>query len=246
MNSRPWTLVTGGAKGLGAQICKTLSAQGYSVLIHYRKSYEEAVKVRDYCRQQGVSAECIQGDFSSTDDVNQFIDQLKDQFPNIAAIVNNVGNYLISGPLQTSDAEWQALFQVNLHAPISLIRALLPSLIENLGAIVNIGVAGLNHLPSDTYSTAYTTAKLALWATTRAFANELAPFGVRANMVSPGMLENTVDRPKDVNALPMRRLGTLEETARVVAFLLSGENSYINGQNIEVAGGIRLFKLGKE
>lgn len=238
---RVWTLVTGGGKGLGAKICETLALEGHSLLIHYNTSNQAAFAIRNLCRQLGSHAECIQGDFSSSDSVEMFIEKLTADFPRIGTLINGVGNYKVQAPLSTTDAEWLALFQTNLHAPISLIRALLSSLKEHKGSIINFGVAGIHHVPADLYATAFTASKLALWMTTRALAKELAPSGVRINMVSPGMLENTIDRPKDLSVLPMKRLGTLFEVARVVVFLLSNENSYITGQNIEVAGGVRLI-----
>lgn len=236
-----WTLVTGGAKGLGAEICKALAAQGHHILVHYRKSYEEAVLIKDFCMGYGMNADIIQGDFSSTKKVNEFIADLKKRFPNsIAHLINNVGNYLISSTLVTSDEEWKALFQTNLLAPIAIMRALMPSLVKLQGSIINIGVAGINQVPSDTYSTAYTASKLALWMTSKALAKEFASAGVRINMISPGVLENTIDSESIINFVPMKRLGTLSEVARLVAFLLDEKNSYITGQNIEVGGGIRI------
>lgn len=112
----------------------------------------------------------------------------------------------------------------------------MPSILQQKGAIVNIGVSGIQHVLADVHSTAYTSAKLALWAVTKAFAKEFASKGIRVNMVSPGVLEKTVDAP----ALPMGRRATFAETARVVVFLLAEEKSYITGQKIEVAGGVRL------
>ncbi len=236
-----WTLVTGGAKGLGAEICKTLAAQGHNILIHYRSSYEEALLIKDLCCGYGVKADIIQGDFSSMEQVNEFITILQKRFPHsIAKLVNNVGNYCVSLPLETADKEWLALFQTNLHAPVALMRALMPVLVELKGNIVNIGVAGIIHVPSDIYSTAYTATKLALWMTSKALAKEFALHGVRVNMVSPGALENTVNGETIIKFVPMQRLGSLKEAARVVAFLFDDENSYITGQNIEVGGGIRL------
>jgi NAD(P)-dependent dehydrogenase (short-subunit alcohol dehydrogenase family) len=236
-----WTLVTGGAKGLGAEICKTLAMRGHNILIHYRSSYEEAISIKDVCCAYGVKADIIQGDFSSLEQVNAFIMTLQERFPDsVANLVNNVGNYCISHPLETADEEWLALFQTNLHAPVALMRALMPILVLLKGSIVNIGVAGINHVPSDVYSTAYTASKLALWMTSKALAKEFAPKGVRVNMVSPGVLENAVDAGSAIKSVPMGRLGLLKEVARVVAFLLDDDNSYITGQNIEVGGGVRL------
>lgn len=239
-NQTRWTLVTGGAKGLGAEICRCLAAKGRNLLIHYNTSALEALQVRDACRGVGVEAECVQGDFSSSETVDEFLNTLRSRSYAIEILINNVGNYCIKPALETSDAEWQALFQTNLHAPVALMRALLPTIIEQSGAIINIGVAGISHVPTDVYCTAYTASKLALWMTTRALALELAPKGVRVNMISPGVLENSIDKQRLQPLIPMQRPGSLYEVARVVAFLLEQESGYITGQNIEVAGGLRL------
>ena len=236
-----WTLVTGGAKGLGAEICKTLAMRGHNIIIHYSSSYEEAILIKDVCCAYGVKTDIIQGDFSSLEQVNTFIMALQERYPDsIANLVNNVGNYCVSHPLKTADEEWIALFLSNLHAPVALMRALMPVMVVLKGSVINIGVAGINHVPSDIYSTAYTASKLALWMTSKALAKEFAPQGVCVNMVSPGVLENAVDAERAVKSVPMGRLGLLEEAARVVAFLLDDNNSYITGQNIEVGGGVRL------
>ncbi len=235
-----WAIITGGAKGLGAEICKCLAAKGHNLLIHYNTSALEAFQIKETCREFGVKAECIQGDFSSSESVDKFLRNLLDNSFKIEILVNNAGNYCIKSQLETSDAEWQALFQTNLHAPVALVRALLPTLIEQRGAIINIGVAGINQVHADIYCTAYTASKLALWMTTRSLARELAPRGVRVNMVSPGVLDNSIDKQRLQPQLPMQRPGSLHEVARVVAFLLETESGYITGQNIEVAGGLRL------
>ena len=95
-------------------------------------------------------------------------------------------------------------------------------------------------LRADVNATAYTITKLGLWMLTRSLAKELAPSQVRVNMVSPGYLDISVDLPEDVSKLPMGRSGTTKEVANIIALLLDKQSSYITGQNIEVAGAVRL------
>lgn len=237
---KAWTLVTGGAKGLGAEICRTLAKKGCNIVVHYNTSFAQAQEVVDECLREGVFADCIQGDFSTCQTTQDFIQNYLSRFPMTENLINNVGNYFLGSALETSLQNWCVLFQTNLHAPLALIQALTPSLKESKGNIINIGVAGIANVRTDTYSTAYSTTKTALWMLTRSLASQLSSFGVRVNMVSPGYLQNSVDFPKNPVDLPMGRLGTLEETARVVAFLLDPASSYITGQNLEVAGGVRL------
>lgn len=235
-----WTLVTGGAKRLGAEICTTLASKGHNILVHYNSSKNEAVDVVKACTRYGVKAESVQGDFSSKETTIKFLNVLQERFPDIENLVNNVGNYIVKPALATSVNEWYDLFQTNLHAPFILTKGLAASIQAARGSIVNIGVAGVNSVQADTYSTAYTATKLSLCMLTKSLALELASSGVRVNMVSPGYLDNAVDKPLDWSSVPMKRAGVPSEIARVVAFLLEDESSYITGQNIEVAGGLRL------
>jgi len=233
------TLVTGGAKNLGREIVLKLARNNQDLLIHYNKSKMEAFELVKECRSLGVEAEAIFGDFSNLQGMQAFIDFLK-PFKKIKNIVNNVGNYLVKPILETSLNEMNALFMTNLSAPLFLIQSLIPSIKEERGSIVNIGVCGIDHGRAEIYSTAYSMTKASLLMLTRTLAKDLALFDVTVNMVSPGMLEGSMDAPKSVKDMPMKRFGTNQEVADVVLFLLNPNNHYITGQNIEVAGGLRL------
>lgn len=235
-----WTLVTGAAKRLGAEICGQLAAKGHSIVVHYNTSRIEAESAVNGLRKMGVQAESIQGDFSTIPGTQDFIERYLERFPKTKFLVNNVGNYLVKKASETNSEEWLDLFQTNLNAPAAISNALLPSLIQEKGSIVNIGVSGLTSARADTYCPAYTSSKMGLLLLTKSLAKQLAPKHVRVNMVSPGLLENAVDMPKDLTIVPMHRAGTLEEVAQVVCFLFEPENSYITGQNIEISGGLRL------
>lgn len=235
-----WTLVTGGAKRLGAEICRTLARQGHSLVIHYRTSQKEAEEVAAYCRNLGVKAETLQGDFVSRGSTEEFLTRYLSHFSETQFLVNNVGSYLTAPASETTLEEWEALFQSNANAPFAIIKSLAEPLKRHQGAIVNLGIAGLESSRADLYSTAYTCAKLSLLKLTRSLAREWAASQVRVNMVSPGYLENAVDLPRDLASLPMRRPAALSEVSGMIAYLLSSDSRYITGQNIEIAGGVRL------
>lgn len=235
-----WTLVTGGAKRLGAGICLALAEKRMPILVHYNTSALEAQKVAAECRAFGVSAEVIQGDFSTSEGVDLFVKQCLRRFPLVGNLINNVGNYLVKSAAETSPEEWNTLFQTNLNAPFALSHGLLSGIRNNRGSIINIGVVGAGRMAADTYSTAYLTSKTALWMLTKSLAKELAPALVRVNMVSPGYIENATDLPEDIFSIPMHRPATVSEIARVVAFLMDEKSNYITGQNIEIGGGVRL------
>lgn len=235
-----WTLVTGGARRLGAEICRVLSEQGHNIVVHYNKSRHDAESVAEHCRQQGVKADIIQGDFSTRESTLAFARSYQNRFPDTKNLINNVGNYLISPVLETSVDQWYEMFQNNLHVPFTLIQTLSSSIKKQQGCIINIGVVGIGNVHAENYCTAYSCAKMALLMLTKSVARELAPFHARANMVSPGYLDIAVDLPDDLKSLPMGRAAEPKEVARVVAFLLDSKSGYITGQNIEVAGSVRL------
>lgn len=235
-----WTLVTGGAKNLGAAICVELARQGYSIAIHYKNSVDEAYQIAEECRKFQVDAEPIQGDFSTVKSTQKFINSYLKKFPETKNLINNVGNYFLGATLNTPIEQWCALFQTNLHAPFMLVQSLLPAMEKFKGSIINIGFAGMNASRADTYATSYALTKSALLTLTKSLSLELASKGMNVNMVSPGYLENAVDLPKDLTKIPMNRAAKNSEVAEVVAFLLSDKARYITGQNIEVAGGVKL------
>lgn len=231
------TLVTGGAKNLGREICLTLAKNNYDIVVHYKNSSQNAQAVVNECLAFGVKATAVFGDFSTISGVNAFLVDNATHFGNLKNIVNNVGNYLVKPILETTSDEVNDLFCTNLLAPLLLIQKNLPALKASKGSIINIGVAGIDHGRAENYSTAYSMTKGSLLMLTRSLAKDLAQFDVAVNMVSPGVLENSVDAP---NSLPMKRPGTYREVAEVILFLLNQNNHYITGQNIEVAGGLRL------
>lgn len=233
-------LVTGGAKNLGATICKTLAQAGYSIVVHYRNSEEDANQVVEECLKYNVEADSIRGDFSSLASTEIFIKEYLARFQDTCHLINNVGEYAIGSSLETSVEQWYYLFQTNLHTPYLLIRSLLPSIKKEQGSIINIGISGLNAVRADTYSTAYDITKMGLLSLTKSLALEMGQHQVRVNMVSPGYLETSIDLPKDITHIPLGRTATRQEVAEFVLYLLSDKARYITGQNIEIAGGNRL------
>lgn len=231
-------LVTGGAKGLGAEIAVQLAANGHDVLIHFRNSKKEAEEVVKRCEAFGVSARALQGDFATHEMLKKLIEELS-VYSQVKGIVNNVGNYLIAPLKETENSDWSALFQTNFFAPVFLTKTLLPSICEQKGGIVNIGVVGLNSARAFLQAAAFTATKSALWSYTRSLAKEMAPHLIPVNMVSPSYLENAVDLP-NLDTLPMKRSVSLRDAAKLVSLLFEEESRSITGQNIEITAGVGL------
>ncbi len=235
-----WTLVTGGAKRLGAAIVRTLANEGRNCVIHYRNSKTEAEQLKDELRALGCQAETIYGDLSTIDSTRSFLSEYLSRFEETEILVNNVGNYAL-GPASSTDPKTALdLFQVNVISALMLCQAMIPSLKKCRGHIINLGIAGTSQSFANTHATLYNMTKLSLSMLTKSLAKELAPFHVAVNMVSPGYIENSVDLSSDPRHIPWGRPATLAEVAGAVRFLTSPQSSYMTGQNLEISGGTRL------
>lgn len=233
-----YTLITGGAKNLGSKLAEHLALEGHSVVIQYRNSASSAEEVVQRCRAYGAEAHLIRGNFETIADIEAFLAEYRERFPETKHLVNNAGSYFLGSALHTPQQEWENLLLTNLHLPFMLSKALSGSIIASKGTMTMLGVAGLTCARGDTYSAAYTIAKQALLQLTKSLAKELVAHGVRVNMVSPGYLVNAVDMPVDAKKIPIGYPSTFEEVAKVVSFIINAET--ITGQNIEIAGGVRL------
>jgi NAD(P)-dependent dehydrogenase (short-subunit alcohol dehydrogenase family) len=238
-----WTLVTGGAKRLGAAICRKLAQSGHPLVIHYNISLEEAKTLQKECRGYGVPVEIIQGSFTTFASTDEFLSRYIKQFPSTKNLINNVGSYLLAHIEETNPEDAYKLFQTNFFTPFLLVQKLLPAIKQENGSIINLGISGLAGPKANVGSPIYFATKAALWSLTKSLAKELAPHAVRVNMVSPGLLENAIDLEKNPNLLkqvPMGHTGKLVDVATTIDFLLTDASNYITGQNIEIAGGLGL------
>lgn len=235
-----WTLVTGGAGRLGSAIAHALANRGKNLIIHYRRSQAAAYALADELRKKGIQVETIQGDFSTVQGLDDFVQRYLSEFSATEGLIYTIGDYLLGSALETSSQKLGELFQPNLFAALDLARALSPALTKQRGQIITIGMVGCDEIRANSHAFAYNLTKVSLWMLTKSLAKELAKEGVRVNMVSPGYMEESIDLPENVNKIPLKRLATHEEVARAVAFLADPGSSYITGQNLEVAGGVRL------
>lgn len=233
-------LVTGGAKRLGRALVERLAATDRHVFIHCRESQDEAGRLETSLAQRGCSASRLVGDLAAPEDVARMAGEVMAAGHPLRLLVHNVGRYPL-GALESFPAEeFSRVLQVNLVAPFALTQALLPAMGRG-SHVVHIGYAGVESLAGDAHNTAYLVSKTGLLVLTKSWAQALGPKGIRVNMVSPGILDNSVELPKDPGTwVPLGRLGALSDIAETVAFLDSPAAEYITGVNIDVAGGYML------
>jgi 3-oxoacyl-[acyl-carrier protein] reductase len=233
-------LVTGSARRLGRALALRFAAEGRFVLVHYLGSKREASAVLAAVEAAGGSGALVQGDLSTPAGVEALASAVRAHAKRLDILVNNVGLYK-TGPLETfAPEDFELTLQVNLAAPYRLIHGLLPLLARG-ARIVNIGYAGLDNLTATTHNTAYLASKTGLLVLTKSLAQALGPRGVRVNMVSPGILSNSVELPdRTADWVPLGTLGDVHDVADAVQFLCGDSARYVTGVNLDVAGGYHL------
>jgi 3-oxoacyl-[acyl-carrier protein] reductase len=228
-------LVTGGAKGIGEAICRALSRDGFRILIHCNNSTAEA---EELCNELG-NAEVIKADLSSPEAVDIIANGRK--APDV--IVNNAGVPLVSLFDGIKDDELRRMYEINLFAPMNIVRRFLPEMISRKSGVI-INISSIFGEVGGSCEVDYSVAKAGLIGFTKALAKEVGPSGVRVNCVCPGVIDTDMNGDlsfDDIEALcdeiPLSRMGEADEVAECVAFLASEKARYITGSIFDVNGG---------
>jgi pteridine reductase len=234
-------LITGGARRVGAAICRRLHAAGASLMLHYRESAGEARLLQaelNHTRPDSVAL--IQADILDLHKLPAIVEQTLSTFGRLDALVNNASSFFQTPVGDITANDWDDLIGTNLRAPLFLAQAATPALRKAEGAIVNITDIHAER-PLKNYAV-YSIAKAGLLGLTRSLARELAP-EVRVNAVAPGPVlwpdDDSFDelsRQRIISHTPLRREGTPEDIAKSVHFLLA-DATYVTGQTINVDGG---------
>jgi len=235
-------LVTGGAKRVGAAICRRLHAHGAKLVIHYRSSHHEAHALQHELNQRRPdSASIVQADLLDMDLLSNLIDKTISRHGRLDALINNASSFFAT-PLNTCTVEnWNDLVGSNLMAPLFLSQAAEPHLRKQHGCIINI-IDIHTERPLKNF-VIYNAAKGGLQALTKSLALELAP-EVRVNGVSPGAIlwpeddtwSDEETRKTIIQGTLLKRTGAPEDIAKTVHFLIQ-DATYITGQIIAVDGG---------
>jgi len=235
----PSALVTGSAKGIGKAIVLALAQDGYDVAVHYHSSKPEAQDVARQAAEHGVTAITLQADVTKPQEAQDLVQLAQASLGSLDVLVNNVGNYQKSSLAELDTETWHAMFDSNLHATFYTCQTAVPIMrTQNSGRIINVGYTGAEHLVARPIIAPYGIAKTGVILYSKALAQENAEHGLTVNVVSPGVMENSVTKPLD--EIPMGRAGQLSELVGAVRYLLSDEARYVTGVTLEVAGGWNL------
>ena len=234
-------LITGGAKRVGAAICRRIHASGANLMLHYRASAGEARLLQaelNHVRPNSVAL--IQADLLDTGKISSIVEQTLKNFGRLDALVNNASSFFQTPIGEITTEGWNDLIGTNLQAPLFLAQAAAPALRKAQGAIVNIADIHADR-PLKNY-VVYSVAKAGLVGLTRSLARELAP-EVRVNAVAPGPVLwpddasfDELSRQRIISHTPLKREGTPEDIAGAVYFLLA-DAPYVTGETINVDGG---------
>jgi len=234
-------LITGGAKRVGATICRRLHRAGASIMLHFRASAGEARLLQaELNHVRANSAALIQADLLDVAKLPSLVEQTVQTFGRLDALVNNASTFYQTAIGEIGMEDWNDLIGANLQAPLFLSQAAAPALKKSQGAIVNITDIHAER-PLKSY-VVYSVAKAGLVGLTRSLARELAP-DVRVNAVAPGPIlwpdEEVFDelaRQRIISHTPLKREGTPDDIAKAVQYLLS-DAPYVTGETINVDGG---------
>ncbi len=235
-------LVTGGAKRVGAAICRRLHAAGASIAIHYRSSVQEAQALREELNElRADSAEMFQADLLDLEALPGLINEVISKFGQLDVLVNNASSFYATSLADIDKNHWDDLIGTNLKAPLFLAQAAAAELGRCQGCIVNI--ADIHAERPMHGHLLYSAAKAGLVALTKGLAQEMAP-QVRVNAIAPGVIiwpeseswQDPEQRRKIVANTLLKREGEPDDIAKTAKFLIS-EAPYITGQVISVDGG---------
>ncbi|HEU5237211.1 MAG TPA: 3-oxoacyl-ACP reductase family protein [Pyrinomonadaceae bacterium] len=240
-------LVTGASSGIGRATAELLAANGARVAINFHHNADGAEAARAQITRAGGSAVVIQADVRQASGVQSLVDKTVSEFGPIDILVNNAGSLVERlRILDLTEERWDEVIDLNLKSAFLCCRAVAASMMERkTGAIVNVSsIAG--RTGGALGSIHYSTAKGGLITFTKGLAKELAPFGVRVNAVSPGVIDTQFHEifstPEMIKAyiagIPLGRVGTPAEVAQVITFLASGAAGYLAGETIEINGGM--------
>ena len=234
-------VVTGGSRGIGAQIVKTLANENYKVILNYNNSKEQAEKIQQELLEQGKEIEIIKADVSKREETEKLIQFAINKFNKIDVLINNAGISQEGLFTDVTEEEWQKIINTNLNSVFYCNQQALKYMIpEQQGCIINIssiwGETGAS------CEVAYSTTKAAINGMTKALAKEVGPSNIRVNAIAPGIIDTDMNRnltneelEQIKEQIPLNKIGKALDIAKCVKWLI--ENEYTTGQIISINGG---------
>jgi 3-oxoacyl-[acyl-carrier protein] reductase len=243
-------LVTGGSRGIGRGIAQAFAAEGAQVAIVYRGSQEAADKLVSEIKEKSGKAIALQADVADATSVEACVKRVEKELGPINILVNNAGVIEDDLFVRMKAEAWNKVIQTNLGGVFNFCHAVAFGMMQRrAGRIINISSVVAEHV--NIGQTNYAASKGAINSFTRALAVELAKRGVTVNAIAPGFIETDMSAAVRNKAgdriakfIPMRRIGSPNDIARVAVFLASADSAYMTGQVLTVDGGLTLGAVG--
>jgi 3-oxoacyl-[acyl-carrier-protein] reductase len=236
--------ITGATRGIGRAIALELAKEGYSIALNYRTENEALETLKEEISKLGVECYPVQGDVSKVEDSERMTKEIIEHFEHIDVLVNNAGITKDNLILRMKEEEFTDVINVNLVGTFNITKNVIKYMTKKrYGKIINLSsVVGIS---GNAGQSNYAASKAGIIGFTKSIAKELGSRNITANAVAPGFIETDMtnalkDEIKEAieGTIPLKRLGTAEDVAKVVKFLVSDESSYITGQVINVDGGM--------
>lgn len=234
-------IVTGSTKGIGKAIASELARKGANLVINSRTQGEIEQVAREISEKMKIETLGLRADVSAIQEVKALIEKTVGYFGTVDILVNNAGVFEVCPFLEISEQTWDRIININLKGTFLCSKLTLPFMIkQKRGVIINLssmaaktgGMLPVAH---------YAASKAGIIALTKALAREFARYGVRINAVAPGVISTKMAQSQAEEKrkiIPLGDLGSPEDVARAVSFLVSDDASYITGEIMDVNGGL--------
>ncbi len=246
-------LVTGSSSGIGRAIALRLARDGAAVCVNYRKGVDEANEVRGQIESLGRPVIVVQADVAKLDDVRRLVGETVGQLGRLDILVNNAGIEIKQPFLEVTEDNYDRVLDVNLKGAFFCAQAAAQQMVAQGGGGRIINVSSVHEDMPMPLHASYTASKGGMRMMMRTICLELAPYQITVNNVAPGAIATpinaaTIQNPELLAALlaeiPLKRLGTSEEVADLVAYLASPEASYVTGSTFVIDGGLMRHTAG--
>jgi len=236
-------LVTGGSRGIGRACCQRLAKTGAKIAINFRSRVSDAEETAALVEAAGSKAMLAQADVTDQQAVEAMVAEVNSKLGPIDMLVNNAGIFEYVTHETTTLDHWRRTIDANLTSLYIVTWAVKPQMIERqFGRIVNM--SSISAMRPRPYGIAYAASKAGMIAFTQSASDALIPYNIRMNAVAPGLIDTEIidDVEQEridaiVNQTPMKRIGTADEIADLVRFLLSEESRFMMGQTLVASGG---------
>ncbi|MGN1227142.1 MAG: elongation factor P 5-aminopentanone reductase [Christensenellales bacterium] len=247
MEIKKIALVTGGSRGIGAEIAKTLAKDGFHCIINYNNNEEKALQVASEIKNQGFSCEIYQCNVAKSSEVKAMFEYIRKAYGKIDVLVNNAGISITKAFQDMDDDEWDSIVATNLSAVFYASREAVKIMLDReCGKIINI--SSMWGIVGGSMETHYSATKAGVIGMSKALAKELAPSNIMVNVIAPGAIETDMvkilsEETKDylIDEIPLGRIGKAEDIANMVSYLASDKGNYITGQVFSINGGMVIY-----